>query len=1036
MVSIPGYSVSEELYNGSRTQVYRAVRDDQKPVVIKLLKNPHPSFQELLQFRNQYNIAKNLNFPGIIQTYSLENYQNGYALVMEDMQGVSLSEYMAGENITSLQNILSIAIQITDILHNLHQNRVIHKDIKPANILINPETKEIKLIDFSISSLLPKETQEIKNPNVLEGTLAYLSPEQTGRMNRGVDFRADFYALGVTLFELLTGELPFKSDDAVELVHCHIAKTPPSINQAQSSSFVDINKSDANSYVDINKPHPNPLLVKERGQEKREIPEVLSDIVMKLMAKNSEDRYQSASGLKHDLKICLKQLQDTGDIKYFKIAQRDIFDRFHIPEKLYGREQEVQELLAAFERVSNGNSELMLVAGFSGIGKTAVVNEVHKPIVKQHGYFIKGKFDQFNRNIPFSAFVQALRNLMGQLLSETDAQLSNWKNHILQAVGENGQVIIAVIPELEQIIDKQPQVPELSGIAAQSRFNLLFQKFIQVFTTKEHPLVVFLDDLQWADSAALKLLKVLMSESETNYLLLIGAYRDNEVFPAHPFMLTLEDISKAEAIINTITLLPLNNESLNQLISDTLSCDLEASQPLTTIAYQKTKGNPFFSTQFLKSLYEVGLIKFDYNISSWKCDISSVKTLALTDDVVEFMALQLQKLPESTQNILKLAACIGNQFDLATLAIICEKSEAEAATDLWKALQEGLVLPQSEVYKFFIESENQDNICQTSQTVSYKFLHDRIQQAAYSLIPESNRKATHLKIGKLLLNNTDEDKLEENIFEIVNQLNIGIELITEQFYRNKLAKLNLSAAKKAKLSTAYGVALKYSTFAIELLTAESWETEYQLTLEIYLQKAEAEYLNGNFDDSKYFIEIIISRTNNILDSVIAYQLKIEVAIAQVQMQTALEISLNVIQILGVELEHKAPTVEQVESLISLPSMTDEYKKSAIKILMQTFDAAYIANPELLAPMTFTAVNLCIKHGNSNLSARVFIAYALLLCGSLNDIETGYTFAQLSLQILEEFDDTGYQGVISGFNGYIRFWKEPLKETLQPLLSAY
>ena len=655
---------------------------------------------------------------------------------------------------------------------------------------------------------------------------------------------------------------------------------------------------------------------------------------------------------------------------------------------------------------------------------------------------------QFNRNIPFSAFVQALRNLMGQLLSETDAQLSNWKNHILQAVGENGQVIIDVIPELEQIIDKQPQVPELSGIAAQSRFNLLFQKFIQVFTTKEHPLAIFLDDLQWADSASLKLIQLFMSEPESSYLLLIGAYRDNEVFPAHPLMLTLSEIEKVWGKINIISLAPLAEDILNQLISDTLNCSPKISQSLTQIIYQKTQGNPFFSTQFLESLYEDGLIKFDSYYSptptekgqgkikgGWKCDISRVRTLALTDDIVEFMALQLQKLPEETQNILKLAACIGNQFDLATLAIVYEKSEAETATILWKALQENFILPQGEVYKFYLESDT-NNQLENSQVVKYKFLHDRVQEAAYSLIPEAEKQTTHLKIGELLLNKFSKSKQEENIFAIVNQLNIGAILINTQSNRWELAKLNLSAAKKAKLSTAYGVALKYSTFAIELLTAESWETEYQLTLEIYLQKAEAEYLNGNFDDSNYFIEIIISRTKNILDSVKAYQLKIEVAIAQVQMQTALEISLNVIQILGVELEHKAPTVEQVESLISLPSMTDEYKKSAIKILMQTFDAAYIANPELLAPMTFTAVNLCIKHGNSNLSARVFIAYALLLCGSLNDIETGYTFAQLSLQILEEFNATGYQGVISGFNGYIRFWKESLKETLQPLLSAY
>ena len=724
MVSISSYHILEELYNGSRTLVYRGIREvDLKPVVIKLLKNPYPDFSELVQFRNQYTIAKNINIPGIVLVYSLEFYQNSYALVMEDFGAVSLREYMLRGNRISIEDVLSIAIQITDILQHLHHNRIIHKDIKPANLLINPETKQVKLIDFSIASLLPKETQEIKNTNSLEGTLAYLSPEQTGRMNRGVDYRADFYALGITLFELFTGELPFKSDDPVELVHCHIAKKPPSIKSKKNS-------------------------------------QTLSDIVMKLMAKNAEDRYQSALGLKHDLEICLKQLKETGQIENFPIAQRDICDRFIISEKLYGRETEVEQLLAAFHRISGinsssqaqslqylksqlpdklkansshkGKAELMLVAGFSGIGKTAVINEVHKPIVKQRGYFIKGKFDQFNRNIPFSAFVQAFRDLMAQLLSESDTQLSSWRNKILQALGENGRVIIEVIPELEKIIGQQPPVPELSGTAAQNRFNLLFEKFIKIF---DHPLVIFFDDLQWIDSASLNLMQLLINNSGSGCLLLIGAYRDNEVFPSHPLMLALSEIAKTEAIINTITLTPLKEESLNQLIADTLNCLPLRAQPLTKLIYQKTKGNPFFSTQFLKALYEDNLIKFDFDEGLWVCDIAQVRALALTDDVVEFMALQLQKLPLQTQDILKLAACIGNQFDLATLAIVCQKSQTQTAIDLWKALQLGLILPTTEVYKFYIEPEKHNRDLLQEQVVNYKFLHDRVQQAAYSLIP-------------------------------------------------------------------------------------------------------------------------------------------------------------------------------------------------------------------------------------------------------------------------------------------------------------
>lgn len=553
-LELPGYCITEELYSGSRTQVYRGVGDaNHLPVVIKLLKRQYPTFSELVQFRNQYTIAKNLDIPGIVKPYSLEPYYNGYALVMEDFGGISLRQFTQGKPLT-LEQFLSIALQLTDTLHQLHQQRVIHKDIKPANILIHPDTKQVKLIDFSISTLLPRETQQIQSINTLEGTLAYLSPEQTGRMNRGVDYRSDFYSLGVSFFELLTGELPFYSDDPMTLVHYHLAKQPDQF-KIQNSKF----------------------------KNEQPIPQVISDIVIKLMAKNAEDRYQSALGLKFDLQRCWEQRQDSGKIADFAIAQRDLSDRFLIPEKLYGREQEVDALLKAFGRVANPPKspltlgghrgvELMLVAGFSGIGKTAVVNEVHKPIVRCRGYFIKGKFDQFQRNIPLSAFVQAFRDLMGQLLSESDTQLSAWITKILAAVGESGQVLIEVIPELEQMIGKQPPVPELSGGAAQNRFNLLFAKFIQVFSTSEHPLVIFIDDLQWADSASLQLMQLLMSESNTDYLLLIGAYRDNEVSPAHPLTLILDEIRKTGASINTINLQPLSHLKLNQLVADTLGC--------------------------------------------------------------------------------------------------------------------------------------------------------------------------------------------------------------------------------------------------------------------------------------------------------------------------------------------------------------------------------------------------------------------------------------------------------------------------------
>jgi len=606
--TLAGYQINQLIYDGTRTQVYRGVKtDSSKPAIIKKLHKEYPTFNELLQFRHQYILSKNLDVPGIVKPIALEKSGNGYVLVMEDVGGVSLSEYV-GDRPLDIEEFLQVAIAITKILENLYRNRVIHKDIKPGNVLINPKTKEIYLIDFSISSLLPRETQEIQNPNVLEGTLAYISPEQTGRMNRGIDYRSDFYSLGVTFYELLTGELPFKSDDMMELVYSHIVRMPAP-----------------------------PHLVKP------DIPQALSEIAMKLMAKTAEHRYQSAKGILYDLNLCRQQWEAEAQITNFQLGTRDISDRFFIPEKLYGRETEVQSLLDAFDRVADGKTEMMLVAGFSGIGKTAVVNEVHKPIVEARGYFIKGKFDQFQRNIPFSALVQALRDLMEQLLSESDPQLERWKTKILNALGENSQVIIEVIPELELLIGQQPPVPELSGSAAQNRFNLLFQKFIQVFATADHPLVMFVDDLQWADSASLKLMQLLMGEEGTGHLLLLGAYRDNEVFATHPLMLSLDEIGKLGATLNTITLAPLSQADLNRLLADTLSCQQQLALPLTELIYQKTKGNPFFATQFLKGLHEDEWIAFNFDLGHWQCDMTRVRELALSDDVVEFMARRLHR---------------------------------------------------------------------------------------------------------------------------------------------------------------------------------------------------------------------------------------------------------------------------------------------------------------------------------------------------------------------------------------------------------
>ncbi|MEG4584334.1 AAA family ATPase [Microcoleus sp. MOSTC5] len=1022
IANLSGYEITEQLYAGTRTLVYRGIRSrDHYPVVVKLLRNEYPTFNELVQFRNQYTIAKNLDFPHIVKALTLEVYRNSYALVMKDFGGVSLSTYLkTATNETQpsqalpLAEFLQLAIQLTDIIHYLYQKRVIHKDIKPANILINPDTKQIQLIDFSIASLLPRETQEIQNPNILEGTLSYLSPEQTGRMNRGIDYRSDFYSLGVTFYELLTGKLPFISDDPMKLVHCHLATKSKPIHQI------------------------NP-----------EVPLILSKIVSKLMAKNAENRYQSALGLKHDLENCLFQLQKTAKIEDFELGKRDISDRFTIPEKLYGREKEVAQLLAAFERVSLGKTEMMLVAGFSGIGKTAVVNEVHKPIIRQHGYFIKGKYDQFQRNIPFSAFVQAFRDLMGQLLSESDTQLQTWKTQILAALGDNGQVLIDVIPELEGIIGAQLPATELSGSAAQNRFNLLVQKFMQVFTSKEHPLVMFLDDLQWADSASLNLLQLLMRD--TGYLLVLGAYRDNEVSPVHPFILTVDEIVKTGATVNTIILQPLSEPDMNLLVADTLNCESSLAQPLTKLVYQKTQGNPFFATQFLKALHDDRLISFNWNIRHWQCDIAQVKTLAITDDVVEFMALQLQKLPRETQDFLTLAACIGAQFDLNTLVIVSEKSAGMTATALWKALQEGLVIPTTKIYKFFTESDN-DEVFKASANPTYRFLHDRVQQAAYSLIPDSQKKATHLKVGQLLQQNCSEIEQEEKLFDIVGHLNRGIELITQPQEREALAQLNLAAGRKARSSTAYSAARVYLQTGMGLLQVNCWQSQYELTLNLYVAAAEAAYLNGDFDGMEEIAGLVLQKAQSILDKVKIYEIQIAAQIAQSKALAAIAVARDALGQLGVELPTEADEAligkalqilatqlqgKRIEELAELPVMTDAKATAAMQLLAILFAPIIQGRPGLLPLLSSTMVSLSLSCGNTPASIVGYAIHGMVLCAFLGEVETGYALGKLAFSLIERFNVREFKCIILAMFGfYIQHHKEALRATIPTLKDGY
>ena len=621
------------------------------------------------------------------------------------------------------ERFLRVAIGITTALSELHAQRMVHLHINPRAIRVNPETFAVSITDAS-KDFLAHDLPAAPSAGVTEEMLPYMSPEQTGRMNRVVDYRTDLYSLGAIFYRMVTGTLPFVAKDLMEWVHCHIARTPTP---------------------------PSEVIP--------EIPEPISGIIMKLLSKNAEDRYQTASGLTADLEKCLKQWQASQDIQPFPLGEWDIPDRLLIPQKLYGREKDIEVLQAAFNRVlESGPVELVMVAGYSGIGKTSLVRELYKPVVRERGYFISGKFDQYKLNIPYSTIAEVFRELIQQILTESEERVAEWKQQMKIAVGINGQLIVDIIPQVELVIGKQLPVPELPPTETQNRFKMIFRQFISVFTGKMHPLVVFLDDLQWVDSASLKLLQYIITHPDTTYLLLIGAYRDNEVSPPHPLMSTLEEIRKSGFIVNTLVLSPLTMDDLGRLMADTFRSDQERVEPLTRLVYEKTAGNPFFVIQFLKTLYDESLVKFDGTERLWKWDIARIRDKGYTDNVVDLMVGKLRKLSAGTLQEMWLAACIGNRFDLHTLTMISSISDEETRESLVEALREGLLLRLDGVYSF---------------------LHDRIQEAAYSFVPVKDQAGLHLRIGRLLTSNLAEEEIEERVFEVVNQLNRGAELVIE-----------------------------------------------------------------------------------------------------------------------------------------------------------------------------------------------------------------------------------------------------------------
>ena len=719
-----------------------------------------PASATFERMKHELSVKEELDSRWAVRPLAIGQDRDRTVLALEDPGGEPLDQSLGLPMDIGIS--LHLAAGITAALGKLHQHGLVHRDLKPANILVNFAEGQAHLTGFGIASRLPCERQTASPPETIFGTLAYMAPEQTGRLNCPVDFRSDLYSLGVTFYQMFTGSLPFTASDPMEWVHCHIARKPVPPSERMPS-----------------------------------VPAPISRIIMKLLAKAADERYQTAAGVEYDLRRCLAEWEVRGRLDEFRLGQHDTPNRLFISEKLYGREREIKTLLDTFARVvKTGTPELVLVTGYSGVGKSALVNELHKALVPYGGLYASGKFDQYKRDIPYSTLVQAFQSLVRPLLGKSETELTIWRSAFLEALGPNGRLMTDLIPELKLIIGDQPPIPELESRQAQSRFRLIFRRFVGVFARPEHPLALFLDDLQWLDTATLDVLEDLLTQPDIQHLMLIGAYRDNEVDAAHQLMRKLNAIREAGARVQEIHLASLARDDLGQLIADALRCDLAFVAPLVDLVHEKTAGNPFFLVQFLHEIVEAGLLRLDHETGCWSWDLDRIDAKGYTENVVDLMIGKLNRLPTRTQDALRQFACLGNRAEITMLSNVLGTPEAQVHATLWPAVRLELV-------------ERLEG--------SYKFTHDRIHEAAYSSIMEASRADAHLRIGRLLAMQMSPGRREAAIFEIVNQLNRGAALIIQHAEREQLAEFNLIAGKRAKEATDFASALTYFTTGVGLL---------------------------------------------------------------------------------------------------------------------------------------------------------------------------------------------------------------------------
>jgi predicted ATPase/serine phosphatase RsbU (regulator of sigma subunit) len=998
---IGDYSLNEKLAENYKSIIFRGTHNrSNETVLIKVLKKQFKTPSEIVLLKQETKQIQGLKIDGIVKNYDVIINQSDIAFIYEDSGGYTLKNYINKYQLSTL-DFLNIAIQLSGTLAKIHLANIIHKNLKPQNIYLKISKNKIidsKISDFGYSFLLNDQLGELYNPGVIESILPYISPEQTGRMSTSIDHRTDLYSLGLLFYEILNKKPPFTSLDPLEIIHSHLAIVPKPLHE--------INKS---------------------------IPIVISSIIQKLISKSPDDRYQSAAGLKIELEICSDQIRDTGKIYSLNPGQMDIIDHFSLPQKLIGREEEVQKILEAFDYISKGRSGVVLVSGVPGIGKSSIIKEVNKPIINARGYFSTGKYDQLRKDVPFSSIIQAFQNLVRQILTESDNKVQRWRRSILSAVGENGQVITKLIPELELIIGAQPETVILNPEETQNRFNHLFTNLIKSFATTDHPFVLFLDDVQWADPPSLALLRTILSDSLVNNFLLILSYRETLINFSHPFSIFIEELKRQKTKIDRIYLKPLLESNIESYMEIILRKNGDKVKDLSHILYEKTRGNPFFLNQFVRNLYDDKIIYFDQT-TGWEWDLKKVQSMQVTDNVIELMIIKINKLSDSARKLIIYGSCIGNRFTLEGVCNLADMSYEDALVAIDENIKEGLIY--------------------LSNTL-YRFLHDRIQEAAYSLIPIEEKSKIHLKIGRMTLDGLSKSEISDKIFFIVDHLNHGIEFLENEKSIYELIHFNLLAGKKALSSAAYEPSYHYMkigfTITEKYVKDNIWINDYATALNLYSYCAETSYLCAKYEEMEDYSNVVLKKANNLLDIVKIYEIKIKTEIAKNNFPQSIDYGLEILRKLNIKFPKNPNQFDQAislfKSIVSIyikgmnfflhsPPATDPNILAAVRIISSINSVAYWVKPKLLPLLILKVVRISYKYGPT-----IYTPYNLtgmgLIISDIGLFNLGNKIGNIALSLSDRLNSPDQKPrTLFVYYTFIKHWNSSLRETLKPLSEIF